>query len=349
MGRNNQDIISNQFGKRFIDMCKHTNLCILNGRKIGDIEGRYTCQHYNGSSVVDYCAVSRLLYKQVLYFKVLKLSHISDHCPIKMCLNVGGKYIKLQETESYDKFPKGFNWHINSNVNYSDVINSFKYVNRCNALHNNIYNIDSIGINRLCDDISTVLIGAAQQSLLRVKSKRKRHLNTKWYNKTLEKLKCDTLHIGKLLRKYPRDPFIRGKFISRKKQYKQACRAAKRKYINDISCKLDSLQSKNSKDFWALLNSLKQNKAHSAERPDMEKLFEKFKSLYKNHSENTSVSEREFIDQIEHIVNSQQSGKSIPDLDKPFAVDELLKCVKNLKNGKSSGQDLVMNEMIKTH
>ena len=65
------------------------------------------------------------------------------------------------------------------------------------------------------------------------------------------KLKCETLHIGKLLRRYPRDPYIRGKFVIRKKQYKQACRAAKRIYVNNIAHQLDSLQVKNPKEFWS--------------------------------------------------------------------------------------------------
>ena len=41
-------------GRNLLETCTALNLRILNGRIVGDLDGKKTCFHYNGSSVVDY-------------------------------------------------------------------------------------------------------------------------------------------------------------------------------------------------------------------------------------------------------------------------------------------------------
>ena len=53
--RNSEDMkTTNYRGKEFLDLCKINNYFVANGRKIGDLFGRYTCHQKKGSSVVDY-------------------------------------------------------------------------------------------------------------------------------------------------------------------------------------------------------------------------------------------------------------------------------------------------------
>ena len=40
--------------RNWLETCTALNLRILNGRIVGDLEGKKICFHYNGSSVVDY-------------------------------------------------------------------------------------------------------------------------------------------------------------------------------------------------------------------------------------------------------------------------------------------------------
>ena len=44
--RNSQDKNSNANGKHFVHLCMVNNLKILNGRKISDLTGKYTCHQY---------------------------------------------------------------------------------------------------------------------------------------------------------------------------------------------------------------------------------------------------------------------------------------------------------------
>ena len=59
--RNNLDpkLINNN-GKHLPSLCKESGLRILNGRTIGDLQGKHTCITYNGCSVVDYMRVQYL-------------------------------------------------------------------------------------------------------------------------------------------------------------------------------------------------------------------------------------------------------------------------------------------------
>ena len=47
-------VASDHRGKELLELCKSLGLIILNGRKVGDIFGKYTSFQWNGCSVVDY-------------------------------------------------------------------------------------------------------------------------------------------------------------------------------------------------------------------------------------------------------------------------------------------------------
>ena len=48
--RTSEDEVVNKKGRELIDVCNKNQLIILNGRKLGDFEGKYTCHKYSGSS-----------------------------------------------------------------------------------------------------------------------------------------------------------------------------------------------------------------------------------------------------------------------------------------------------------
>ncbi|CAG2251504.1 unnamed protein product [Mytilus edulis] len=83
--RNSRDKNKNRFGNQLIEFCKGNNFFIMNGRTLGDIDGKFTCRN---SSVVDYCLCSAELIKHFTDFKVLDFSSLySDvHSPIEISL-----------------------------------------------------------------------------------------------------------------------------------------------------------------------------------------------------------------------------------------------------------------------
>ena len=86
--RRSQDLGTvNARGRNLLETCTALNLRILNGRTVGDLEGKNTCFHYNGSSVVDYVIGSKIILRNVQYVIVNSLmSLFSDHCHLSLAI-----------------------------------------------------------------------------------------------------------------------------------------------------------------------------------------------------------------------------------------------------------------------
>ena len=73
----------NSRGRNLLEICTALNLRIFNGRIVGDLEGKKTCFHYNGSSVVDYVIGSKAILQNGRYLIVNPLMpHLLDHCHV---------------------------------------------------------------------------------------------------------------------------------------------------------------------------------------------------------------------------------------------------------------------------
>ena len=80
--RCNQDTNGNKYGKKLIEHCVATRSFIVNGRTVGDFQGKLTCHEQSGSSTVDYAVVDENLKSVIQKFEVLDNTMGSDHCPI---------------------------------------------------------------------------------------------------------------------------------------------------------------------------------------------------------------------------------------------------------------------------
>ena len=96
MLRNSEDKIKNKRGGELLDLCKVSDLLILNGRTAGDIFGKFTCHNWNGSSVVDYFIVPYEFIDNVASFNVGEyIPWLSDHCTIGASVRVANASRKL--------------------------------------------------------------------------------------------------------------------------------------------------------------------------------------------------------------------------------------------------------------
>jgi exonuclease III len=339
--RNSYDIVVNKFGRKLLELCRHLNLYILNGRVLGDLQGNYTSFHYNGSAVVDYCITDRILYNRVSYFRVHAPSHLSDHAAISVCLNINYNITQNCNISQYKVFPNKFKWCEES---FLKALELQQIKCKLSQLEKDNYDSNTSGINKLCGDLSDVFLNTAKYSLIRRKnqklSKRKQR-HKKWYNNNLCLLKNEVLHTGKLLRKHPNDPQIRGTFLLKKKRYKQACKQAKRNYMKSVTEKIDQAEFQNNSNFWRLLKSINQDSDQESDLPSMEDFMQVFNKKSVDGFDNN------FKCEIENTVSRNQSDQTVQSLDKPIDETELYKAVNNIKNGKACGLDLISNEMIK--
>ena len=79
---------NSRLGNKDKDYILSDTLKILNGKKIGDLTGKYTCHQSNGSSVVDYIIAEPNIFDKINYFQVLPLTTYSDHCQIIANLDI---------------------------------------------------------------------------------------------------------------------------------------------------------------------------------------------------------------------------------------------------------------------
>ena len=101
----------NKFGNAMIDMCKATNLRIVNGRLFGDNNvGKCTCVTLNGQSLVDYLLTQQEDFHILDDFCVLNFNEFSNHAPVYFSLKTnyvprvnctGEKFISQMGTGIY--------------------------------------------------------------------------------------------------------------------------------------------------------------------------------------------------------------------------------------------------------
>ena len=122
---------------------------------------------------------------------------------------------------------------------------------------------------------------------------------------------------------------------------KRLIRQNNKKFKESINKKISDLEDNNPKEFWNLVNKLKNDKQNKTEI-DLDETATYFESLYK--PKKLSEEDKKVI---KHLNTKLQNGVEIEELDNPISSDEILLAIKSSKNGKSSGPDLIINEMIK--
>ena len=109
--RSSQDKVLNPRGKELLDLCKTHNLCIIHGRKTGDIPGSFTSFQPNGNSIIDYGIASQSLFQHVISFRVGDFKPwLSDHCPIEFNLDIRKACKEIDSNEQFDPLPSKWYW-----------------------------------------------------------------------------------------------------------------------------------------------------------------------------------------------------------------------------------------------
>ena len=101
--RNSYDNELNSHGKRLLDICKSTDLKILNGRVSGDTLGGPTFHERNGISVIDYVICDQDLFSNVSNVVVKQPRSLSDHRPIVTRMSINTSI--SQRNSSYENNP----------------------------------------------------------------------------------------------------------------------------------------------------------------------------------------------------------------------------------------------------
>ena len=347
--RFNSDQIVNNYGRKLTTLCKNSDLVIMNGRCTGDIPGHFTCHTTNGSSVVDYGLLSTDLLHNVCYFHVLPPNMFSDHCCIKTCIKLKNLKTAKEKNETLKPLDPFYQWSENSKTAYLDTMKSDAIKTCMSKIMSTAYNQTSNGTEQLCSAINQLYTGTADLSLKRRKNrttlsrKAKEKYNYKdkeYYNK----LKQDIIKTGQLLHMYPNDPYLRGKYITMKKNFKKMIKNQQKLEKDKLLDKIATLKERNPKDFWQMVNKFKQKKQES--NIDPSEFFEYFKKLHRGVSNDNRFDDN-FKTHLEQKLTKLKRAEWNEILDSSIDGEEIVEATKSLKNKKACGFDSISNEMIK--
>jgi len=341
----------NKFGRHIADLCVQANLRVLNGRVAGDLQGKFTCHQPRGSSTVDYIICSQSLIPHILSFHIKPLTLFSDHCMVWALIqskSTNHSYQESRKISNAKPLPKQYKWNDKSAQKFLSSLGQSHFVDRLRLLCSNVpNNINSTSeIDDYVSEFGSILREAGDQSLClkRVRKRPRKRQNKKWFDKTCMEMKREVKNIASLLEKNPSNPDIRGRFFKSKKEYKKLLKKKKRDFHQQIMDQLSSLRERNPSAFWNLINKLKPGKPNDDNQITEEEWVNHFKNLDKfpdSSTDNDLPSENVQTDFSTTPPNSSE-------LDSAITPEELDTAVLKLKNNKSSGNDRILNEMLKS-
>jgi hypothetical protein len=120
-------------------------------------------------------------------------------------------------------------------------------------------------IEAAADELDEIFHTAADISFKQMKTKKRNKVSQKWFDLDLNIMKKKVDEKAKHMSRYPNDPYIRGSFFKSYKTYAKLRKIKKREFKQAILDKLEHLQSNNPKEYWKLINMLKEK---SDDRPE---------------------------------------------------------------------------------
>lgn len=342
--RNNQDRIINKRGKELLDLCIAAQLRILNGRTMGDTIGLFTCHKYNGSSTVDYGITSESISKDIVYFHVHDLnSDLSDHCQISLRLH-GLHYSTIkQNTVNFTQTLPSFIWNEDSEIKFTNALKEQKHI--LQDLEKRL-DMNTIDTTNAVDAISDIFISCATKSLKKKVGMNNRSASSyskqkRWFKTSLTLMRHELKKSAQILCRNPLNPISRRNYYYQLRLYRKRCKHEKRKFQQDILNKLDNLYESNPSEYWKLFKTLTEKSSKPTLEVPKDDLYEHYLKLNKDDEVHQKHEYNKLIEDLE-------KQPTFTELDYKFTGQEIINAIRQLKKRKSSGPDMILNEMIKS-
>lgn len=320
-----------------------------NGRMLGDLNGRFTCHTPNGSSTVDYVIVSDNIIDQVLYFKVSDfVPTLSDtHCKLEWEISAKYKLLNQINTEDLIELTPNFVWSDESVHLYQSAFSTSEIQNKLCYFNDSQISESQESIDDAATELSDIIISAASNSLKRLNlSKKKKNKDKKWFDKDLHFCRSNLLKYGKTYSRSPNDPAIRNHYYRYKlyREYNKLRKAKYRQFKQSLLEQLDKFHGNNPKEYWRLIDELKQSKTKPNESSavDPSVWFSHFQSLNKLNDKHTT---RE--NELRENLTLLEKANCFNELDMHITCAEISKAISKLKSNKSPGLDNISNNMLK--
>lgn len=330
------------YGKRLLSLCQGLDIFIANGRLDQDkFIGHSTCRN---TTLVDYCIMSPDLFGVVSHFEILPFDPILSDVHNAVFVEFCGKShdcVNPQNKENITTFKS--KWVPENQVNFIENLNQDDLDSLKAKLESiDIDSIDKHMIDSLVGECNTLILNAAENSGMlkevnlsrRSYDRNKSKVNKPWYNKDCHQAR-KSYYRAKNLHWRIRNAENRSNMVRQSKVYKKTINKCYAEYRKRFINKLKGLRSNDPKAFWSLLNRCEKSDS-IMNKVSIETFFEHFKKL--------------------NTASSTDDDFNISDLDVPghnevlnasFTEDEVKTAIKQLKNDKACGSDLILNEFLK--
>ncbi len=350
--RHNEDPETNLFGGKLRKLCETLGLVILNGRILGDYFGRLTFHGVRGSSAIDYAICSLPMFRYIQSLHVHRLDWFSDHCRVTVKFNQN-YLVDWANTNTNDDNVTGLTSHSNyiwDEESKKSFANYFNADGTLLEIENLTHLVDQSNVDVTCSAITELIQNVADQSC-KIKALSNSKNGTKPKSNIPEKFK-DSLrwakhNFNKALDTYRArtgDQNRRHTMIKCKKSLKNLIYLIDRYNKEDKIKKIASLENKNPKQFWTHIKYLTKKQSNKA-NISPSKWFSYFKGLL---NVNSTLMDQEFLQYVQNALPVLEKNCDIDhELNKQITVQEVMKVIRSLKNGKAAGPDRILNEMIK--
>jgi len=348
MSRISQDKTVNLFGKKLMRLCQNFKMKIANGAVPGDRIGAFTCHNHRGSSVVDYFILDHSIFNLVSNLIVLPPVFDSVHSPVSIFIETN---IKIHKSiESLDPLPRKFKWDSLKCETFLKLINQEENIKQIKSIEATLLQAKNVDILDECTSkLTNFLVDTASKVFKLHTQSKKVKTNKKsavWFTNDCHRAKSRLKNLAKLLQKSPKDPFIRGSFISFKKKYKNMLKVKKEEFVKHKLSKLNQLL-KNPKQFWSYLKNIRRVGQGYGNYITVEKWVEHFEHLSGKDPSlvNNNLKHCETINSLLDDFLKKESTCEF--LDSSFTLSVVKGAIDKLKLGKANGTDSISNELLK--
>ena len=348
--RNSIDNELNNHGKRLLEICRNTDLRILNGRVSGDSLGRPAFHSKSSVSVIDYAICDQDLFRHIANFTVKEPSSYSDHSPIITWINfntINQNPVAPIINDTLLHLPKQFIWENESPQKFRATLQTEHIQRMINEFLDDT--VPSENVITSLDAVETIFTTTSKRCLKIKTTKKRRHkisFNKKWFDKEC-RLKRHELR--KLANEKHRDPLnftLREEYHTVLRQYKDLLNHKKNEFVNYRLLELENtVDDSDNKRFWNCLKSMDDTIKETSVPPVTEENWmSHFQSLHSNEPLNPH--QEMITNQLQNL--EQELTPQTQALDYLINETEIRIAVKKLKNNKSAFSDKIKNEMIKS-
>ena len=245
--RNSEDQGTNKRGEELLDFCKTNEFAIVNGRKLGDLFGKYTSHQYNGSSTVDCLITTKRGFEKILYFEVGEyIPWLSDHSPVFADVKLDIDTKDQDETIPLHVRDQGYVWDEDCEEKFKQFLKNDKEtlekINQSTTQNSNA--------NELAEVIKKSILEASKKCNLKKKKQIKILKPKPWFDKECSEIKHKITKMGKKLRGDRENKEVRNELFQLKSKLKKTVRKKKRLHKKTILQEMELCTSTSQKKYW---------------------------------------------------------------------------------------------------